>query len=87
MIPQPKKRLDLDVDTASKSPPEIALLTHIREANDKRLQLRYEASLCNRRGDVAGAVRKERAVEEARRYLNKLTTKHKRHYGRRSSHT
>ncbi len=77
------KRPDLDVVTASKSPPEIALLTHIREVNDKRLELEYESLLLNRHGDVAGSVRKKKACEEARRYLNTLVAKHKRLYSRR----
>lgn len=66
-----------------KSPQEIALLTHIKEVNDKRLELGREAIQLHNNGDLDGCLRKKRGCAEARKYLNSLVAKHKRLYWRR----
>ncbi len=69
-----------------KSPQELELLGHIREVNERRLELGHECSQLHSKGDVDGSVRKKRAAEEARRYLNRLVARHKKLYRRRPPH-
>lgn len=82
--PSAKGQEDFGLDTHQpRSPQESQLLQQIRDVNEKRQQLLYESNLYNRSGNVEGAVRKQRAAEEARRYLNTLVARHKRFYRRR----
>lgn len=77
---------DLKVDKHQpRSPQESELLRHIKEVNEKRVQLGYESLLFNRSGNVEGAVKKQRAAEEARRYLKTLFARHKKLYWRRGT--
>lgn len=82
--PSAKGQGDFGLDVHQpRSPQESQLLQQIRDVNEKRQQLLYESTLCNRIGNVERAVRKQRAAEEARRYLNTLVSRHKRYYRRR----
>ena len=78
----PKRPL-LNVEKTLRSPEEQELLEHIKAVNVKRLELEQEATCLHRRGDIEGTVRKKKACEEARRYLNSLVARHKKLYWRR----
>jgi hypothetical protein len=80
-----ESEVDLNVEQRQqKSPEELQLLNHIKEVNEKRLQLGYESLLLTRNGNIEEAVKKRRAGDESRRYLNKLVMRHKKLFRKNS---
>ena len=59
---------------------ETDLLRKIKSVNDRKTELEQEADALHREGKINEMVRKRRAIEEARRYLNILCAKHRKKF-------